>query len=268
MAGAKALDDTTRAAVAGLLARLADNKYYLGRLYAEWCSGAPTLESAVAAAAMAQDELGHARAMYPLLRTLMPDAGPEIDPETRTQFTNMRFLDTPFSGWEDFVTANFLIDRALTLIFEAAQTSSYEPLAARSRKVLQEEKTHTLHGDAWVRRLARSGQAARIAMETSLRRAWVETLCWFGPAGISDTLADSGVLDGTPDELRRRFLGVVGPIIETEGLHLPLQRAQDGDGWELTEQLPWEQWDRASYRLSATEASRSSATTRSSNTAD
>ena len=44
-----------------LVASLADNKSALGRRYAEWAVSAPTLESAVAAAAMAQDELGHAR---------------------------------------------------------------------------------------------------------------------------------------------------------------------------------------------------------------
>ena len=51
----------TRRALYALLSSLADNKYVLGRRYAEWCTGAPMLESAVAAAAMAQDELGHAR---------------------------------------------------------------------------------------------------------------------------------------------------------------------------------------------------------------
>src|ERR1700757_866663 len=85
-----------------LIARLADNKYYLGQYYAEWCAGAPTLESAVAAAAMAQDELGHARALYPLLRTLDPSAGDENDPETRSRFVNVAALDQPFAGWEDF----------------------------------------------------------------------------------------------------------------------------------------------------------------------
>ena len=39
-----------------LLESLADNKYMLGRRYAEWCTGAPMLESAVAAAAMAGQE--------------------------------------------------------------------------------------------------------------------------------------------------------------------------------------------------------------------
>src|SRR5437764_113700 len=62
------LDPGLREPMFALLRSLADNKYVLGRRYAEWCTGAPMLESAVAAAAMAQDELGHARSFYPLLR--------------------------------------------------------------------------------------------------------------------------------------------------------------------------------------------------------
>src|SRR2546429_9135469 len=62
------LDPALRGPMYALLSSLADNKYVLGRRYAEWCTGAPMLESAVAAAAMAQDELGHARSFYPLLR--------------------------------------------------------------------------------------------------------------------------------------------------------------------------------------------------------
>ncbi len=234
--------------VYSLVARLADNKQVLGRHYAEWCSGAPTLESAVAAAAMAQDELGHARALYPLLRTLAHQASPENEPETRTHYTNLSFLDHSFGGWEDFVAANFLIDNALSVIFDAAKASSYEPLAGRSRKVLQEERMHAQHAEAWVRRLAREGGAVRAACESSLRRAWAETLCWFGPEGASDPLSSAHVLDATPDELRARFLAVVGPTIHAEKLQLPLRHASDGS-WSLTEPLPWDRWDAARSRF-------------------
>ena len=242
-----------RDAVLSLLARLADNKQFLGRHYAEWCSGAPTLESAVAAAAMAQDELGHARALYPLLRTLAPQAGPENEPETRTLHANLSFLDRSFGGWEDFVAANFLIDNALSVVFEAAQASSYEPLAGRSRKVLQEERMHAQHAEAWVRRLAREGGAVRTASESSLRRAWAETLCWFGPQGDGDPLSQARVLDATPDELRARFLAAVGPTIQAEKLQLPVGHAADGS-WSLTEPLPWDRWDAARYRFRTDEA--------------
>jgi phenylacetate-CoA oxygenase PaaI subunit len=238
-----------REAIFGLIARLADNKYLLGRRYAEWCSSAPTLESSVAAAAMAQDELGHARALYPVLRQLAPDAGPEVEPETRVHFHNLAFLDNSFGDWSDFIAANFLIDTALALIFEAGVESTFEPLAGRSRKVLQEERTHFMHGQAWARRLAAAGNATRVALEDALRRAWAETLCWFGPAGTGDPLAELGVLDAQPDALRARFLARVGPTIVSAKLALPLRATKKGQEWRLTEPLPWDQWDAETYRF-------------------
>ena len=254
MAG-KSHSPAARDALFTLVARLADNKYFLGRNYAEWCSGAPTLESAVAAAAMAQDELGHARALYPLLKTLAPpqpeadQAGPELEPETRTSFLRLSLLDAPFSDWMHFVAANFLTDNALTVIFEAAQSSTYEPLAGRSRKVLQEEQLHATHADAWVRRLAGQGGAVREACEAVLRDNWDETLCWFGPARSTDPLSAEGILDADPDTLRSRFLAAVGPTIEAAGLDLPARH--HGTLWELTAPLPWDRWNPATYRLDA-----------------
>jgi len=236
-----------REAIFGLIARLADNKYLLGRRYAEWCSSAPTLEASVAAAAMAQDELGHARALYPLLRTLASEPSPELDPETRQHFHNLSFLDRDFVGWTDFVAANFLIDTALTLVFEAGEHSSFEPLAGRSRKVLQEERTHFMHGQAWMKRLAAAEGEAKRALEGSLRQAWAEVLCWFGPPGSGDTLSELVVLDAGPDVLRGRFLASVGPTILAAKLDLPLRKK--GQGYHLSEALPWDVWDADTYRF-------------------
>jgi phenylacetate-CoA oxygenase PaaI subunit len=243
--------DAPSADLYALIARLADNKYFLGRRYAEWCSAAPMLESGVAAAAMAQDELGHARALYPLLRDLAPaGADPaENDPDTRTRHVNLAALDAPFAGWEDFVAANFLIDTALTVIFEAATASSFEPLAGRSRKVLQEEGIHAQHGEGWVRRLARGKGALRPAIERALLAPWDEVLCWFGPAGAPGPLAEQRVLDAAPDALRGRFLAHIGPTSAELGLPLPLRRGGKAGVWVLTAALPWERWDPATYRL-------------------
>ena len=57
-------------AMAELVGSYADNKGALGRRYGEWAVSAPTIEAAVAAAAMAQDELGHSRSTYPVLKAL------------------------------------------------------------------------------------------------------------------------------------------------------------------------------------------------------
>lgn len=245
--------EDSRAARVGLIERLADNKYLLGRRYAEWCSSAPALESSVAAAAMAQDELGHARALYPVLKSLAPNLGAEAEPETRSRFVNLSALDATFADWPAFIAVNFLTDTAITEVFRAAVESSLAPLAGRSRKTLMEEQTHWQHAIGWVRRLARSEAPLRAALEAALRAQWDETLMWFGPAGEDDALAADGTLDARPDELRGRFLARIGPVIAVEGLALPLRSPGQGE-FELTETLPWDRWDAATRRLAAVPA--------------
>lgn len=247
-------DISEQQALFDLLAALADNKYFLGRRYAEWCNGAPTLESSVAAAAMAQDELGHARAIYPLLQDFpqAKEEPTEFEPETRARFANVAFLDQTFTGWADFVAANFLLDTALSVVFEFAQDSHYESLRGRAKKVLQEEQVHALHGEGWVRRLARTGGAVRGSLETALERAWLETFCWFGPTDDprGTLLQAGGILSGGPDDLRQRWLQRVGPaLLETE-LASAFSLSREADGrWALASAPPWATWDAARRRL-------------------
>src|SRR5579872_6546840 len=118
MAG-KSFSPAAQDALFQLVARLADNKYFLGRNYAEWCTGAPMLESAVAAAAMAQDELGHARSFYPLLRGFPSGRDVKQMEEKGWQqraTSALRCLDAPFGTWADFVAVNLLADTALTVL--------------------------------------------------------------------------------------------------------------------------------------------------------
>src|ERR1700682_2609651 len=141
------------AALFAFLSSLADNKQAIGRRYAYWCNGAPALEAAVAAAAMTQDELGHARTLYPLLEDFTQGKADlrQVEPPSRTLHYSVTALDSDFAGWSDFVATNFLLDTALTTFFEAAQDSSYEPLRQRARKIVHEERIHAMHGDGWVR---------------------------------------------------------------------------------------------------------------------
>src|SRR5207237_4669391 len=158
------------AALFAILSSLADNKPAIGLCYAYWCNGAPALEAAVAAAAMTQDELGHARTLYPLLEDFTQAEADlsQVEPMTRTLHYHLAYLDHDFQGWSDFVATNFLLDTALTTFFEAAQNSSYEPLRARSRKLVHEERIHLMHAEGWVRSLAKAGGAVRATLIASL----------------------------------------------------------------------------------------------------
>lgn len=203
--------------LAGLLAALADNKLFLGRRYAEWCTAAPTLESAVAAAAMAQDEIGHARSLYPVLRDAV-GVSSETEPESRSLFDNATFLDEAFQGWTDYVGANFLFDTALSVLLESARDSSFNELATRARRILDEERLHWLHGEGWTRRLAAREAPVRAALQASFDRIVPDCLSWFDIAGA--TVLAEGVLSATPDELRRRFAARVNPVLQAARLRL------------------------------------------------
>jgi phenylacetate-CoA oxygenase PaaI subunit len=247
---------TTRidnAALFAILSSLADNKQAIGRRYAYWCNGAPALEAAVAAAAMTQDELGHARTLYPLLDNFtQAEADPaQVEPETRTLHYHVRFLDSDFQGWSDFVATNFLLDTALTTFFEAAQDSSYEPLRQRSRKIIQEERLHWMHGEGWVRRLANAGGAVRAALVNSLMNLWNETLCWFGPNDDPpmQQLYQEGIIDAMPDELRSRFLAKVVPTLSSVSIDTPVTFNAATKRWNPGSPLPWAKWDATGRRL-------------------
>jgi phenylacetate-CoA oxygenase PaaI subunit len=237
------LEPATRGALYALLSSLADNKYMLGRRYAEWCTGAPMLESAVAAAAMAQDELGHARSFYPLLRGF-PEASAADTAEAhgwqRRPTSAMAGLDRPFEAWTDFIAANLLVDTALTTLLEAATDSPYEPLRQRARKILQEEAAHWVHAQGWVERIA-TDDRRRPALAESLRAAWDDALTWFGQADdpVLSQLERSGLLANGPDALRGRLLARVEPALEATGL------LDDLSG----RSLPWDRWDAGARRL-------------------
>jgi phenylacetate-CoA oxygenase PaaI subunit len=242
------------AALFAVLSSLADNKQAIGRRYAYWSNGAPALEAAVAAAAMTQDELGHARTLYPLLEDFtQAELDPsQVEPMTRTFHYHLAYLDHDFQGWSDFVATNFLLDAALTTFFEAAQNSSYEPLRQRSRKIVQEERIHEMHADGWVRRLAKAGGAVRSTLVASLFRLWDETLCWFGPEDDANmhSLYREGIIDATPDELRRRYLQKIMPTLSSLEIDVPVSFHVDTKCWELRQPLPWNTWDNITRRKS------------------
>lgn len=244
------------AALFAVLSSLADTKQAMGRRYAYWCNGAPALEAAVAAAAMAQDELGHARTLYPLLEDFTQAASDpsQVEPMTRTLQYHLAYLDHDFRGWADFIATNFLLDTAITTFFAAAQNSSYEPLRQRARKIVQEERLHEMHADGWVRRLAKAGGAVRATLVAALMRLWDETLCWFGPNDDPhmQQLYREGIIDAPPDALRSRYLQQIMPTLSSLDIDVPVFFHTDTKRWELRQSLPWSTWDFVARRASAT----------------
>ncbi len=181
--------------------------------YAEWCIAAPTLEADIAAAAMGLDDIGHSRVLYGSLRELgTPDAGTEDTPS----YANVPFLDRPWTDWSEFVAANAVLDSAFTLMMEALANGNVDVLRTRLKKMLQEERYHTLHGRSWMQEV-KAGAA--------LERAWRESLEWIGPENADvDELHGAGRLARGVRDLRRLLEERLDGRVPPSGL--------DWDSWE------------------------------------
>lgn len=235
----------TRRALADLILALADTKRYLGIRYAEWSDGAPALEAAVAASAMAQDELGHSRALLPMLKDF-PEVDQTIPDEAPRQvYSSIAFLDHEFANWATFVAANVLIGTALTTALEAARESSYVPLKTRAVKILEEERFHWMHGEGWFNRLAGDPKEG-LELSFQIEEILPQALCWFGNSS-DDPMVKSGIVNAGGDELRARFMNRVGPLLaKSQGSNLV--KIESGK-WQYSRNLPWMKFDPVTRRL-------------------
>lgn len=223
------LDAGVRAAVRDLILVLADTKRLLGYRYAEWMLGAPELETGIACSSMAQDEWGHARLLYALLKAFDDDVDALEHGREPEAYRNMEVLDRSPATWPGTVALMVLADGAVTVQFEALRDSSYDPLRQRVEKLLEEEQFHAAHGAAWFRRLANGGDAPRDAIRAAAADVLEPALRWFGPDGErAGALRDAGVVDGASSSLRGRLLDRVGALLELVGLEAPGEPAFDG----------------------------------------
>ncbi len=222
---------------------LADTKQRMGQRLSEWAfGGAPALEAAVGSSAMTQDELGHARSLFSMLRACPgapPELGTETDLEDRSEYFSPRLLDQTWESWLDVIAFNVLLDRALALVFESLRYSQFAPLQQRAGKVLQEERFHRVFGDSWLARLAQRNDLQQRLRE-SINNAWLLTFEWFGPPDepIVDSLCSAAVLAASMTTIRSQWLHQVDALLTPHGL-LPSASEPDWSQWDpLRRDLP------------------------------
>jgi ring-1,2-phenylacetyl-CoA epoxidase subunit PaaC len=219
------------------LLAVADTKLHLGLQFSHWVTGTPALEAAVGSAAITQDELGHARALFTLLRTF-PNAPAGLDAhndlQARTVYYAPPLLQQRWEQWFDVVAANVLLDRALQIIIEATLGSSFAPLAGLAGKIVQEENFHRTYGDTWFTRLAKEDDRVRAALQSSVDKLWEITTIWLGPPDDAHgtTLTQAGILRLSMAQVRERWLQQVIPLLEQNALAMP------------TVIPDWSRWDR------------------------
>ena len=178
---------------------------------------------------MAQDEWGHARLLYAMLKDFGEDPSAVEHDRSREEYANVSVLDDPFSDWAGFVMAMTIVDGALTLALEGLAEGRYESARSRIPKMLGEEEFHRDMGLAWLRSLGKGAPEARERLRRAGSWALPRTLAWLAPDdGAYGLLVDAG-LAAPRERLLRRFRDQYGPTLESIGVEIPTPAAQDWD---------------------------------------
>lgn len=207
------MSDPTR----DLILVLADTKRLLGMRYAEWILGAPALEAGIACASMAQDEWGHGRLLYSLLKDFGDDVERLEHGREPHEYRNMEVLDEAPTSWPELVVINALADTALSVQLEALREAEHAPLRQRVGKILDEEEFHAAHGVAWLKRLATASPESKQLVREAVQRALPNLLRWFASDG---------------DALRSQFLARVSPLLAMLDIDGAAQKASTFDGFD------------------------------------
>jgi ring-1,2-phenylacetyl-CoA epoxidase subunit PaaC len=208
------LDIETREALAELVLSVADDEFVIGFWDSEWTGIAPMLEEDVATSSIAQDEIGHARALYELLATLTDDDPDRIaygrEPDG---YRHAALLDHGRGDWAFSVARRHLYETADAVRLASLATSSYEPLALLAGKMRREETYHLLHADAWLQRLAGAPDASgRLA--DALRSLWPDAQEVFAPLAGEEVLDRAGILPTPLRALHADWQRQVRPVLE------------------------------------------------------
>ncbi|WP_134670500.1 1,2-phenylacetyl-CoA epoxidase subunit PaaC [Halorussus marinus] len=222
LGGPAELADDERAAVEALLYRLADDELVLAERYTEWQVRAPTLESDLALANIAQDELGHARLWYDLLRDFGYDEADLIFERDPADFRHASLAELPFEDgdWADAVVRSYLYDVAEQLRLEALADASYPRIADRVGKIQSEEAYHREHAQNWLERLA-DDEASLKRLQAAVDRLFPHALALWEPSDHEETIEDLGLRTESLAAMREQWFDTVIPFLRSLGLEPP-----------------------------------------------
>jgi ring-1,2-phenylacetyl-CoA epoxidase subunit PaaC len=157
---------------ADVLLELADDELILGWRNSEWTGIAPFLEEDVAFSSIAQNEIGHARALYELAAAELGCTADELafDREPAAYrcapLVQLRRLE-----WARTIARHWLYETADALRLEALKASGDPELAGLAAKLDREEVYHRLHAEMWVDRLLGS-EEGRPRLDEAIGELW------------------------------------------------------------------------------------------------
>ncbi len=137
-----------------LLLAVADDELILGWRDSEWTGIAPFLEEDVAFSSIAQNEIGHARALYELAARELGTTADELAFDRKPEeYRCAQLVELRLPDWEHTIARHYLYEQADTSRLERLKASDDQELADLAAKIDREEVYHRLHAEMWFERL-------------------------------------------------------------------------------------------------------------------
>jgi ring-1,2-phenylacetyl-CoA epoxidase subunit PaaC len=205
-----------------LLRSMADDEFVIGFSDSEWTGIAPQLEEDVAISSLAQDEIGHAAALYGLLGEVTGEDPDAVAYDRQpAAYRHCRLLDHGRGDWAMTIARRFLYDTADGVRLAGLLGGSWAPLADLVGKLVREERYHRMHAAVWLDRLARGGDAARSRLLAALATLGPDAATVFAPLPDEPALVESRILAVPMPELEARWRAEIEPTFDTLGLPMP-----------------------------------------------
>jgi ring-1,2-phenylacetyl-CoA epoxidase subunit PaaC len=139
---------------AQLLLEIADDELILGWRNSEWTGIAPFLEEDVAFSSIAQNEIGHARALYELAaRDLGTTADELAFDRSPGEYRCAPLVELRLLDWERTIARHYLYEMDDAVRIEQLKQSDDTEIAGLAAKIDREEAYHRMHAQMWFDRL-------------------------------------------------------------------------------------------------------------------
>lgn len=218
----------------GLLLALADDELILGHRLAEWTGWVPYVEEDLAMSSIAQDEMGHARALYELLAAI---DGRDVDAlalgRAPEEYRNAHLCERPNRDFAFTLARHWLYDTADDVRLRALEGSTFKELAETIATLRMEERYHLDHANAWFRRLADGPVEARHRFADALAAALPEALAVFEPLPEEEALLADGTLRRAHTDLLAEWLELIGNALDAHGMEYVLSGGEERSAGEM-----------------------------------
>jgi ring-1,2-phenylacetyl-CoA epoxidase subunit PaaC len=136
------------------LLEIADDELILGWRDSEWTGIAPLLEEDVAFSSIAQNEIGHARALYELVARERETTADELAFDRAPEdYRCSRIVELRLLDWEKTIARHYLYEEADARRLEQLKQSDDAEIAGLAAKIDREETYHRIHAQMWFDRL-------------------------------------------------------------------------------------------------------------------